>query len=413
VVNALDLDNLVTAPVKYTAPVTTIEHTQYTGTIVWRTAANVLVSGYFAPATVYKAILTLSAKTGYTLIGVAAESFSYTGATMVTNGANSGTIIINFPVTGPADPVVTALNLDSLVTAPFIGAAPVTTGINHGQYTGTIEWQTAAGAAVTGNFAIGEVYKAVLTLFAATGHTIFGLGADAFSYTGAATVTNAADSGTVTITFPVTANKVVDAVNLNALVRAPVRDTAPVTTPIDQPQYTGTIAWQTDAGAPFTGNFAPVTVYKAIATLTAKTGWTFEGIGANAFTHSGATAVTNGADSGTVTITFQQTVETGAVISLIFSDEGEGALDQGSFTLSKSNSGGYADTLNINVPSGIFYVGRWRVDNDERGGTNNISSGWSFAVYAADWALGGHVLSIWGENNEGLWSKNVTFTVIN
>jgi uncharacterized repeat protein (TIGR02543 family) len=49
------------------------------------------------------------------------------------------------------------------------------------------------------------VYKAVVTLAAKPGFTFSGLGADSFSYTGAATVTNAANSGTVTVTFPATA----------------------------------------------------------------------------------------------------------------------------------------------------------------------------------------------------------------
>jgi hypothetical protein len=45
-------------------------------------------------------IVTLPAETGFTFTGVAENSFTYTGATTVTNLAESGTVEITFPVTG-------------------------------------------------------------------------------------------------------------------------------------------------------------------------------------------------------------------------------------------------------------------------------------------------------------------------
>jgi hypothetical protein len=95
-------------------------------------------------------------------------------------------------------------------------------------------------------------------------------------------------------------------VNLTGKVTAPVRDATPVTTFSKTPQYTGTIAWQTTDGAAVSGKFAAGTVYKAVVTLAAKTGFTFTGVVENAFTYSNATA-TNAADSGTVTINFPAT----------------------------------------------------------------------------------------------------------
>jgi formylglycine-generating enzyme required for sulfatase activity len=149
-------------------------------------------------------VVTLTAKSGYTFAGVAANAFSYTGATSVTNAANSGTVTITFPATAAAPAVVNALNLTSLVTAPVAGASPVSTAINAAQYTGTIAWQTSGGAAHTGAFGYSTVYKAVVTLTAKSGYTFAGVAANAFSYTGASSVTNAVNSGTVTITFPAT-----------------------------------------------------------------------------------------------------------------------------------------------------------------------------------------------------------------
>ncbi|MDR0586761.1 MAG: hypothetical protein LBG26_05935 [Treponema sp.] len=100
------------------------------------------------------------------------------------------------------------------------------------------------------------------------------------------------------------ADTVVNALDLTGLITAPVKDAAPVTAFAEQTQYTGVIVWQkADDSSAVTGSFAASTAYKAVVTLTAKTGFTFTGVAANAFVYSGATA-TNAADSGTVTIVF-------------------------------------------------------------------------------------------------------------
>lgn len=57
------------------------------------------VAGNFAASTVYVAKVTLIAKEGYTFTGVEENSFTYTGATSVTNAANSGVVTISFPAT--------------------------------------------------------------------------------------------------------------------------------------------------------------------------------------------------------------------------------------------------------------------------------------------------------------------------
>jgi len=89
----------VIAPVRGATPVTTpIDTTQYTGIITWSPSGSP-----FESSTIYTANIVLTAKTGYTLSGVAANSFVVAGAT-TTNAANSGTVAAVFPVTGiPAD----------------------------------------------------------------------------------------------------------------------------------------------------------------------------------------------------------------------------------------------------------------------------------------------------------------------
>ena len=88
----------VTAPATGATPVTTaIDTVQYTGTIIWSPSTST-----FAASTVYTANLVLTAKAGYTLIGVAADSFLVAGAT-VTHVADSGTVAAVFLATGIAD----------------------------------------------------------------------------------------------------------------------------------------------------------------------------------------------------------------------------------------------------------------------------------------------------------------------
>lgn len=84
----------------------------------------------------------------------------------------------------------------------------------------------------------------------------------------------------------------------------PINGAAPVTEIAETEEYTGTIAW-TDSP----DSFAPGTEYTATITLTAKEGYTFAGLFANAFTIPGAKSVTSGAGSGTITAVFQSPPE--------------------------------------------------------------------------------------------------------
>jgi sulfatase modifying factor 1 len=102
----------VTVPVCGGTPVTAITETaQYTGTVSW----SPTVSGTFAANTVYTATITLTAKTGYTLTGVAENSFTVAGAT-ATNAVNSGVVTAVFPATGVAD--YTSANIGTLKLVP-------------------------------------------------------------------------------------------------------------------------------------------------------------------------------------------------------------------------------------------------------------------------------------------------------
>jgi len=185
----------VVPPVRGATPVTTITETaQYTGTITW---SGTPVT--FASSTPYTANIVLTAKTGWTLNGVAANSFTVAGATTVTNAVNKGTVAAVFPATGPAADVdvvfssvvqaggaansatTTSLTLNFSVDPSSLTASNITvTGATAGALTGSgttrnlvisgitvadgaivsVSVASPAGFAVTGSPKTAVVYKA-------------------------------------------------------------------------------------------------------------------------------------------------------------------------------------------------------------------------------------------------------------
>jgi hypothetical protein len=79
------------------------------------------------------------------------------------------------------------------------------------------------------------------------------------------------------------ADDVVISIAAIAGVTAPVPGAVPVTSITANDQYTGTVAWNGTPAA-----FAYSTEYTATMTLTAKSGYTLQGVGANFFTVAGA-----------------------------------------------------------------------------------------------------------------------------
>jgi hypothetical protein len=100
--------------------------------------------------------------------------------------------------------------------------------------------------------------------------------------------------------FPVTTPVVITSATIPGI-NIPVTGVTPVTAIIETAQYTGTVSWN-----PNDNPFKIDTVYTATITLTAKSGYTLQGVTANFFTVAGATA-TNAANSGVVTAVFPAT----------------------------------------------------------------------------------------------------------
>ncbi len=84
----------------------------------------------------------------------------------------------------------------------------------------------------------------------------------------------------------------------------PIAGNTPGTTATKTDQYTAAVSW-----SPAHATFQASTVYTASITLTPKSGYTVTGVAANFFTVSGASSVSNSADSGVVTAVFPSTAQ--------------------------------------------------------------------------------------------------------
>ena len=191
VVDALALDTLVVAPVKHEAPNTTaIDATQYSGTIEWfEIDGSTPVTGNFAASKAYVAKVTLTAKPGYTLTGVAENSFTYTEASVV-NAANAGVVRITFPATAP--------KLAS--TLAFADEGPVA------KLTTDEAFANAATGDGEGAITYSSSDEAVATVDANTGEvTIVGAGSAVITASQAESATH--EAGTASYTLNVTAPK--------------------------------------------------------------------------------------------------------------------------------------------------------------------------------------------------------------
>ena len=181
----------ILVPVAGEYPVYGIEGKQFTGEIIWKPKLN---DSKFGPQTTYTATITLTPKVGYTLDGVAANFFTVEGATSVSNAANSGVVTAVFPKTGTAvvwNPYIT-------VGTPATGYTP-DLAVDNPNYTGKVVWSPEAST-----FAASTVYTATVTLTPKEGFTFDGIPENFFYCYGATSVTNAANSGVVTIVFPAT-----------------------------------------------------------------------------------------------------------------------------------------------------------------------------------------------------------------
>jgi hypothetical protein len=319
-----DLTMRVPTPVMNGTPVGWFSAPQYMGSVEWTatTSGAPVKDALFAADTFYTAKVTLTAASGYTFNK--AGDFSHKGALpqggVSTDSNNDGTVVtIKFPATGHVPvSVVDDPDLTKRVPRPEMSGVLVR-WFSASQYTGEVVWTPTSSS---GLFAAVTQYTAEVTLRAASGWT-FGSPVLSFNHGGVSQGNVSAeriDGGTVrvTITFPTTGSvpvKKVDDLTLTNRVPKPVTGKQPILNVITS-QYWGEVVWS----PPGHEVFQIGVDYTATVTLTALSGYTFNGVGDGAgeepFTHGSAsdvTTVTNAAESGTVTLTFPKAGDLGSV----------------------------------------------------------------------------------------------------
>jgi len=137
--------------------------------------------------------------------------------------------------------------------------------------------------------------------------------------------------------------------------------------------------------------------------LTAKTGYTLQGVTANFFTVTGATTVSNSINSGVITVVFPQT----AAITPVSRIEYYWVDQHGSLV---TTSGGAVSvtagaTLTITAQNAGYTVKQWHLDGvntGQSGNTYNFSSQ----------RTGKHTVGLFVEKDGRLYNTNITITVV-
>ncbi|CAN2229088.1 hypothetical protein MCERE85_01423 [Candidatus Nanopelagicaceae bacterium] len=159
------------------------------------------------------------------------------------------------------------------VTAPVVGATPVTTVTSANGYTGTVTW---SGSPTT--FAGVTVYTATITLTAAAGYTLTGVSANFFTVAGtSASATNPINSGVITAAFPATAvgpaTKALMTTQPSGAVSGAAFTTQPVVrvTDVDgntNTSFTGNVVASIASGTGTLGGTTTVAAVSGVATFT-------------------------------------------------------------------------------------------------------------------------------------------------
>jgi hypothetical protein len=172
-------------------------------------------------------------------------------------------------------------------------------------------------------------------------------------------------------------------------------------------QYIGSIQWKKPDGTDHTGPFAGNTVYSAVITLTANSGYTFQGVAANVFNHEidgKKIPGTNSANSGVVEIVFPKATAEGTggrIIEIVF--------NQGDIVVSGSNGknaiykGGTPSTLTLEVQG--YEKVSWYVDADKVFLDNPLT------LNADDYSIDSHTVTFTGYKGGIPLSEDIPFTV--
>ncbi len=206
-------------------------------------------------------------------------------------------------------------------------------------------------------------------------------------------------------------------------VTAPATGATPKMTTAPTAQYTGTISW-----SPAHSPYQAETVYVATITLTAREGYTLEGVAADFFTVAGATRTSNAANSGAVTAVFPATVKPkytpmvaaggvhtvglradGTVVAV--GDTGWGRCDVGGWTGIVEVAAGGVHTVGLRSDGTVVAVGWNEYGQCDVGGWMDIVSVAAGCCHTVGLRADGTVVAVghndWGQCDVGGWTDIV------
>jgi hypothetical protein len=309
------------------------------------------------------------------------------------NNISGGMLLGSFTVQNGNASGDTVINIAAIqgVTVPVTGGIPVTSITENEQYSGTVTWSPNHSA-----FAATTQYTATIRLTAKTGYTLQGVTANFFTVAGAMSVSFNANSGVITAVFPQT---VANIINIAAIqgVTVPVTGGIPVTSITENEQYSGTVTWSPNHSA-----FAATTQYTATIRLTAKTGYTLQGVTANFFTVAGAMSVSFNVNSGVITAMFPQTAAVTPVSRIEYywvDQHGSLVTTSGGATTVAAGA-----TLTITAQSTGYVVKQWHLDGVNTGQSGNT---YNFSSTTA----GKHIVGLFVEKDSKLYNTNININV--
>ncbi|MFP3090412.1 right-handed parallel beta-helix repeat-containing protein [Treponema sp. TIM-1] len=327
-----NLQSYVPIPSAGERPVTASSSEGMDLTVTWKDAAGgdvPLPFDTFAADTVYGAEIRITAKPGYGFYS--SIPFTYpSGKVSVQNddlGDSTRMVTITYNNSDKADiTYITDYLLQSYVPVPMTGDGPVTTIPNRADLTVTVSWaiedppDSSHFVPITTTpytFVLGAVYQAEIELAVKPGYAFFP--SRNFVYSDGTVIVpqgDATDPGVrrLTATYMAARNpQIVSEHNLTPYIPKPIDGVTPVIS-FANAQYTGAVIWKnTTTQTILTGTFQSGAAYTAELILTPALGYTFTGIGANWFIHTGAEAVTNSGGSGMVSINFSPVTGAGGL----------------------------------------------------------------------------------------------------
>ncbi len=264
-------------PLTGQTPASTINETEYSGTISWSHADGSPLTGDVEPSTVYFAEYTLKAAANYIWDdAVEVSVLNGTVSNVVVDQSDVKENVLTFKVEYAATPQY-AVNPILNVVAPVTGEVAQTTVTPTEEYTGVITWSPELDE--SGSFLGATVYTAEVTLTTKDGYLWGNLVARNGALLPEVTlndevITNVTVSGdmnenlTFTYTFPTTIETILGA---ELPIASPVEDNTPEAT-ITSNAYNGTIVW-VDSKGENVDKFVAGEIYSATATLTVNEGY--------------------------------------------------------------------------------------------------------------------------------------------